>query len=75
MHSCSLCTAIAKSGVATSVPVELVIGLLSALIAMLIVVVVVVIFVAMIVSKKRKATIRSLQMEVLSRYSGQNREG
>ena len=50
------------------VPVELVIGLLSALVVILIVVVIGTVCLATVVTRKKKATIRSLQKEVLSRY-------
>ena len=50
------------------VPVELVIGLLSALVVILTVVVIGTVCLATVVTRKKKATIRSLQKEVLSRY-------
>ena len=55
-------------GISGSVPVELIIGVLSALLVILIVVTIGAVGLAAMITKKKKTTIRNLQVDVLSRY-------
>ena len=62
-------TTITRSGVVgTPIPVELVTGLLSALVVILIVVVIGTLCLATMITKKKRSTVRNLQTDVLSRY-------
>ena len=58
---------VAHKGVPGSVPVELIIGVLSALLVVLIVVTIGAVGLAAMITKKKKTTIRNLQVDVLSR--------
>ena len=65
--------AVSTGGVVGSsrpVPVELIIGLLSALVVVLIVVAIGAVCLAAMITRKKKTTVRNLQEDVLSRYQG-----
>jgi ABC-type dipeptide/oligopeptide/nickel transport system permease subunit len=55
-------------GGAVGTPVELIIGVLAALVAVLIVMVIGTVCLATLITKKKKTSIRNLQVDVLSRY-------
>ena len=62
-----LAAATTMAMVTVSVPVELIIGVLSALLVVLIVVTIGAVGLAAMITKKKKTTIRNLQVDVLSR--------
>ena len=67
MSQCMYIITIIPISIGTETPLGLVIGLLAAFLIILIAVIIVTICLATVLVRKRKATIRSLQLEVLTR--------